>query len=630
MIQDPRPGDVIAEIPGRGPLVRELQTLRALFADLLAQGSVVELGGARRILWKVDGMSPLRATDPRVRAAADRLGVSVTASRACSDRFATLLRERPGASEIAVPAELLKELSGAERGEARLQRRQVEFLRDLTRLAAEAVDEAVGRGDFVGDAQRVLLVGWGFLPPPQRRGQHRKPIEVSLHSRSEDVAPGTAPAAWRLAWSVDGPATAVELFAAGPEGGGPAAVPGTRRVCVETPALGEWDVPGEALAPGSVVHAVAAGASGVARSSPVQLGAAPVPQPPPLPAVPAADDYGPPVDLPAPDRGPSRRLVLVGLAALLVLAAAFGTFLAFKLNPSAPTFVRAEMLFASPALPPSPRPLDARADWGLGEAGTAPPASPAPPARRAPADADRAGRGAGGADAAPGREAPPLVGDRRIAEFEVGLADRVVLDPVPDVPPRTIPEFRINAPDYVAFDAIQRHGSESDTVFRFPADGTALAESADEGLSVFLGIEVTGPSERVLEWARRAGLRVDAVAGGRALLLADSARPFHGEPDLRDGGVRMSWGESWIEAWGIGVRPVVAIRSDAPSKCGGRVVGPAGVKLDAPLELEDGRLVAWPVIVPVGTEVALRFEATECNVRTREFRFRGSRGESAP
>jgi hypothetical protein len=62
---------VLMRIVAKGALLGlQFGTALLSFADLLAQGSVVELGGARRIDWRVDGMLPVRASDPRVRAAA--------------------------------------------------------------------------------------------------------------------------------------------------------------------------------------------------------------------------------------------------------------------------------------------------------------------------------------------------------------------------------------------------------------------------------------------------------------------------------------------------------------------------------------------------------------------------------
>jgi hypothetical protein len=636
MIQDLRPGDLIAEIPGRGPLVRELPTLRALFADLLAQGSVVELGGARRIDWRVDGMLPVRASDPRVRAAADRLGVSITAARACSERFAALLRERPSASEIVVPAELLKELSGSDRGEVRLQRRQVEFLRDLTRQSAEAVDEAVGRGDFVGDSRHVLLIGWGTLPPPERRGLHRKPIEASLELKGSGALAGAAPTSWSLAWSVCGPATAVELFAVAPTGGGSSAVPGTRRVFVETPTAGEWSVPCDAITPGTFVQAVAAGASGVARSSPVQLGTAPAIEQAPIPAETDLGSDDPPiVELPAA-RGLSRNRVLAAASLLLLLSASIGTYVAVRLNPPMPTFARAEMLFVAPALPPTPRPLEVRSAWSLGEPGL----PPRDVARSEPSDAERSpsglnglanGASIGGPERADEKSrGPALTAERRIQSFKVGEADRIATDP-PLLPFRPeFPQFRVGAPNFVAFDDLQKHAGDPDAKLWLPAESKELAAAADKGLTVLMGIEVKAASKDVLDWARASGLRVVMVPDGdRALLLADSPRPFQGPAEVRDRAVKMSWGDSWIQTWGIETRPVVAIESAGDAvRCAGTLDGAPGVRLERNLVLE-GNLVAWPLIVDAGGEIKVRFLARECNVETHEFRFRTVRPRAA-
>lgn len=632
MIQDPRPGDLIAEVPGRGPLVRELPTLRALFADLLAQGSVVEHGGARRIAWRVDGMSPLRSSDPRVRAAADRLGVSVTAARACSERFAALLRERPGASEINLPGELLKELSGADRGEVRLQRRQVEFLRDLTRQAAEAVDEAIGRGDFVGDPQHVLLIGWGFLPPPERRGLHRKPIEAALELRDAGAAPLAPSASWSLGWTVSGPATAVELFSVDPAGGGPSPVPGTRRVLVETPAAGEWTLPCDAVTPGTVVHAVAAGASGVARSSPVRLGTAVVAEPVHIPEEPDSDSFEPPmVELP-PARGIPRRLVLAAVSVLLLLATFIGTYVVIQLNPPTPTFASAEMLFVSPALPPTPRPPDARGAWGLGEPGESSP-------RGTPPEPFRSGRepeGLGGAAvpvperAGAASPVPAIVAGRRIPEFEVGRADRVASVPLPVAPPRAIPEFRVGVPDFVAFDDLRRHAGDPDAVLELPDQERELAKSADEGLRVLLGIGMKRVSKEVLDWARDSGLRVEEVDGGAdVLLLATSSRPFRGQrSEVTDGALKLNWGNSRIQAWGIDVWPVVAIESNAGGvACAGTLDGSPGVTLGVRqvIPLKASTLVAWRLEVRGAERVDVSFKARECNVETHRFRFSPSK-----
>lgn len=628
MIQDPRPGDLIAEVPGRGPLVRELPTLRALFADLLAQGSVVEHGGARRIAWRVDGMSPLRTSDPRVRAAADRLGVSVTAARACSERFAALLRERPGASEISIPGELLKELSGTDRGEVRLQRRQVEFLRDLTRQAAEAVDEAIGRGDFVGDSQHVLLIGWGFLPPPERRGLHRKPIEASLELRDAGAAAHAAPAPWLLGWSVSGPATAVELFSVDPAGGGPSPVPGTRRVLVETPAAGDWTLPRDAVTPGTVVHAVAAGASGIARSSPVRLGTAAIAEPVHVPEEPESDSFEPPMAELPPARGIPRKLVLAAASVLLLLATFIGTYVAVQLNPPMPTFASAEMLFVTPSLPPSPRPPDARGAWGLGEPGKSSPGG----ARPEPSGSGRAPSGSNGAPvtvpvrADAGNPGSAALAGRRIAEFEVGRADRVASAPLPVAPPRAIPEFRVGAPDFVAFDDLRRHDGEPDATFSLPDQERGLAKSADVGLDVLLGIGMKAVSKDVLDWARDSGLRVEEVEGGAGvLLLAASPKPFlHGRrSEVTDGAVKLSWGDSWIRAWGIDVWPVVAIESDAGVSCAGTLDGSPGVTLGEKQVIagKARTLVAWPLQVNGVQSVDVSFKARECNVETHAFRF---------
>lgn len=362
MIQEPASGQVIAELPSHGPIVKFVNYLNGRFGGLLAPGSAVVSGGLRCIDWRVDSMERLDPGDPRAVRASEQLRTSVAAVRASLDGLATLLASKQRADQLRLPKELVVAIGG-EAMDSMMSREQVEHLYNLNRVAADAVARAVERGEFWGDARRVVLVGWGFALPSSRTSDRPVPVDVALQLQVEETVDGlqVRPVSWRTT----GPAVQVELFERTADGA-ESPVEGTKTAVVADPGAGVWRFPADRLPDGTVLFAIALGEHGEVRSGDLAIGAmasgasvAPVAIPPEIEPAPLAGidfaDVESPAAMPAPLAEPvvKRRAISVPawiwwvLALLLLLA-----LLPFILLRGRPVVAWAPELLVAPHLPP--------------------------------------------------------------------------------------------------------------------------------------------------------------------------------------------------------------------------------------------------------------------------------------
>jgi hypothetical protein len=162
MLQRPRPGEFIVDIPGLGTLLSQQAQLRAPFAGLLAEGREIVADGARCVAWSVEGMDPVGVDDPRRAIAESRLRASIAQSRHVAASIRSQL-ENSEAATLPPPPELVEFLGRTDASGMRLSRSDLKARSELHLRVADAVEEAIGRGSFFAGEQGVVLAEWAFL-----------------------------------------------------------------------------------------------------------------------------------------------------------------------------------------------------------------------------------------------------------------------------------------------------------------------------------------------------------------------------------------------------------------------------------------------------------------------------------
>lgn len=279
MIQLPKSGEVLVDVPGRGPLVDLHARLQPIFGHRLGAGTVVVAEGGRGVDWSVETAGIGELTD--LEAARDELSEGISAAIEIADRIDDLLRKsRDPDARVRVPGELMQRM-GAPRGEdASLGGRELRYLRDALRRTAIGVRRAVGRQEFGLASRRVVLYGWCFLPGEANLDEPNASAEVTLRAVREI---GDATDDWVFHWEVRGWPTSVELVSLDGDG---ETVAGTRSETRGHAPSGAWRLEAGRVRPGSSYLARAVGDAGEVVSETVRI--------------PDDDDARPDIDL---DRG---------------------------------------------------------------------------------------------------------------------------------------------------------------------------------------------------------------------------------------------------------------------------------------------------------------------------------------
>jgi hypothetical protein len=274
MIQMPEVGEVVAEIPGRGPMVSfNFGTMQRVFGEFLAKGRVVEIDGRRAIEWLVDGAARVPGDDPRVRAVAARLRElceeAQATARELGDRIARHERSSDPSMPLRIPRELAKRMGAqADRDTNLYPEAEVRPLQQGLLRMARAVSRAVDRGDFVVREGRVLLIGWGFLrrEEPDFEPNFPKVGTVTLRLLPDEVQPDRVIQA--LEYVTSGSAESVELVRAD---GVESVVADTARSLNGPVSQDIWRFPLGQLADGARFQARARGAWGTIYSEVVEI-----------------------------------------------------------------------------------------------------------------------------------------------------------------------------------------------------------------------------------------------------------------------------------------------------------------------------------------------------------------------
>lgn len=248
MKQVARRHEVLAEVPGRGPLLKLEPELQRYFADRLARGSVHPSTGETAVEWQVDATlsdpQERRRVEDELRAGLERVG-SIQQSIEENLRGA-----RDESLMLRVSAELVRALGGRAAdgtahgmrvSELRLHQRTLE-------QAARGVRRAMSRGLYGRRDGRGVLLGWCLLSTIDEAPES---IEVDL--KAEDRLEVDDVDSHRLSWSLSMPGSRIELRFADASGG---VVPGTTTDLHGYRMAGEWVVPSSLLA-GREVRAVA-------------------------------------------------------------------------------------------------------------------------------------------------------------------------------------------------------------------------------------------------------------------------------------------------------------------------------------------------------------------------------------
>lgn len=611
MIQEPAPGQVIAELPSHGPIVKFVNYLNGRFGGLLAPGSAVVSGGLRCIDWRVDSMERLDAGDPRAVRASEQLRASIASVRASLDGLSALLASKQRSDQLRLPKELVVAIGG-EAMDSMMSREQVEHLYNLNRVAADAVARAVERGEFWGDARRVLLVGWGFALPSSRTADRPVPVDVALQLQGEETVDGlqVRPVSWRTT----GPAIRVELFERRSDGS-EAPVEDTRTAVVQNPGAGSWRFPADRFPAGSVLFAVALGEHGEVRSGDLAVGDMPaMAVPPAIDAVPLAGidfaDAPASVDMPVPIAEPvvGRRTFRVPawiwwvLALLLILA-----LLPFLLLRGRPVLAWAPELLVAPHLPPAqvrveqPRSVTV-VDLGIGRDGTA--AKPVT------------------------GEVVRVPGKRVLQWFKDGAAP---VDPPAIIAPVPAP---VPAPPAVPPAAVPSFVSQ----ISFSPTMTAWAAMAP-GKVAMVGMQLAGVPDAVAAWAAEHGLvRMACKDGTVGLLIDPAAVARNGTPVRRDfdgGWLEIAPGRVELAGRPLVLLAVASAQSERPcsarishSEASGSLAAlPTAVSAGSATResIRDASLDAWRIAVPDGAGAdAMQLSACDQTVKFAPFQVRVS------
>ena len=272
MIQLPEPGQIIVEMPGRGAIVGFASYLQGRFDNLLAPGSVVDIDGARGVDWRIDGFRRLDRDDPRATRVAAQLQAAVARVRISSDELGRLVGPTQGADKVRLHKGLVASIGGRGDQDAIMPREEVEHLYNLNRLAADAVARAVDRGDLYTNDEKVLLIGWAFLPPSVKIADRVIPVAVSLKLEPDESVDGAVVRV--LSWRTAGPAVSVELLELTTATNGASTehpIPYTVTPVVGDPASGLWRFSVEHISAGTRLKVAATGPMGVVRSAELQI-----------------------------------------------------------------------------------------------------------------------------------------------------------------------------------------------------------------------------------------------------------------------------------------------------------------------------------------------------------------------
>jgi len=634
VIQAPQPGDLIAEIPGKGPLLTWAPQISAMFGGLLAEGRVIESGGVRSIEWKVDGMHRLGPDDGRVRTAAERLRTAIASMRELAVQLDEQLRAQPDAERIRVGAAQVKALGGAER-DAILARPEVEHYRAMASLAAEAVDRALRRSEFVGDGTRLRLVGWGFLPAQGAQASARPALKVRLERRPDETSDGCQIVVLR--WAVAGEASGVELRSCVPGATSMRSVPATATTVTADPASGTWRFPAESFPPGTVVRAMATAPGAVAQSTELRIGelpapadAAPVARLPEvavqdLPEIEALRTGPTSETLPVERRTPiGYRPLLAAAGVALLLALVTAWLLVPAWFPPTPVVARVPALYVTRHVPPlpgataPPKPLP----------GTLAPL-PAPPTDGGVSEANgvASAPAVGRATAGAGRsvEADGAPGGRRFAEFRTDRSARSAERVPPTRQPRVVPEFRTGLSDFAPMADRSRLDGDPDAVLAFSPEASAFRIGTSP-IQALVGIEVADASKSLDEWAVARGLRSIPVGKARILLLdgPDGAMP---SSEWTESARKIAIGPGRLAVWGMNIALVIAVVG-APDGCSAQLLGSDQLvlasRIPESIAIDGKPMLLWRVRALAGADGGdFQLSACDSSVRSIPMNLKG-------
>ena len=356
MLQKPRPGEYVVDIPGAGTLLSRHSYLNRLFGGMLASGSEQLQDGMRCVSWRVEGLDPLPAADPRHGMAVARLRSFADQSRAVAVAMRAALDASPE-GRLSLGGAVAALLGRPEAAATVLSRVELKQLAEVHDLAARAVEHGLERGHLFIGPTGATLANWAYLPSGTAISESPRPPVVTL------TEPRAGTGGDRLLeWSVSGSADRVELRFLTASGSATVLESGA---IDEDRASGAWTVPVERLAVDGVLRAIASGAGGTSASAdipvralvpPTASSSVAAPEPAPPPPVPEALTR-PPVARRRRSIPAWARWLLLGLLLLLLLGLV--AWFAWRRFPPAATVVRGDWLLIAPRLPADP-PADPR------------------------------------------------------------------------------------------------------------------------------------------------------------------------------------------------------------------------------------------------------------------------------
>ena len=268
MIQYPKPGEIIIEVPNQTP--RELVAFhhvgQRLFEGALIRGVVVERDGRRGIDWDLDDTSAVSMDDTTVVAGIERILLRADGVEQAAGELSERLRRHPDPTQpVRIPAELAVRIgTTANRDFIPYSEAVALPHRDAMLRLSAWVRGAIARGHLVMQAGHLKVFGWGVLarefldaPAPQRP----RTGSVTLERLPDEEQPDRVVQA--LQWHTRGGATKVELIRVD---GVEAIVDDTAVPLTGATAEGVWRFPSGSLVAGSRYQARATGPWGLVYS----------------------------------------------------------------------------------------------------------------------------------------------------------------------------------------------------------------------------------------------------------------------------------------------------------------------------------------------------------------------------
>jgi len=259
VIQRPERGEVVVDVPGKGPLVDFHSRMQRVFGNRLISGRVVEDSGVRAIEWRVPvGGEVAPASSEAVSVAGEELLRCASEADAAAKELGDILRRATGASDtVRVSKDLARRIGATgETDFVLFADTELRPIRDALERTASAVRRAIARGNFLQADGSAKLYGWGFLPPQSDDFKPTLAGTVTLE-RTADPCDSDRPVE-ALQWKTTGSFDWVELVRID---GAEAVVLGTHISVAGNPATDHWRFPPNELPSGACYLARAGGKS---------------------------------------------------------------------------------------------------------------------------------------------------------------------------------------------------------------------------------------------------------------------------------------------------------------------------------------------------------------------------------